>query len=207
MVPLPKPFLSRLLEVREVLMFSFDFELLDQPLETAAYTTPSPWLPAFTLPGVSAEVIGRDAMGGVYVAYQSTPSGGVCCLHLDTRGHVVLLGGSLQEAVALLVALPYWHELLLESDSVGLEAMREHAEALERDVCDDLPALPDARDYLRSFLSLPELIDPVARLCELTAEADAVTVLSPHGWRYEAPVVRARRASEPPPLAKTNAAG
>ena len=67
MLQVPEPLFSRLLEVREVLMFSFDFELLEQPVDAQAYTTPSPWLPAFTVPGAHAVVVGRDAMGGLYV--------------------------------------------------------------------------------------------------------------------------------------------
>jgi hypothetical protein len=182
--------LTRLLEVREVLMFSFDFEVMEQPLDVEAYTTPSPWVPAFTLPGASAAVMGRDAMGGVYVTCDFSAAHSACCLHLDTQGHVVLLGESLEEAVALVVALPYWHELLLGSPSVTLPALRERAAHLEQEVCDDLPALREARDYLREFLSLPPLVDPLARLHELTTQTESLTVLSPHGWRYESPAAR-----------------
>jgi hypothetical protein len=193
MVLVPQLLFSRLLEVREVLMFSFDFELLEQPLDPAEYTTPSPWLPAFTLPGASATVVGRDAMGGVYLTCELASAHSRRCLHLDTRGHVVLLGETLQDAVTLLVALPYWRELLSEGSSVGLDAMRAHAGQLEREVCEDLPALPEAREYLQGFLGFPVLADPVERLYELTAQAGSVTVMSPHGWRYESPTLRGAR--------------
>lgn len=172
-------------------MFSFDFEVLEQPLDADAYTVPSPWLPAFTLPAASAEVIGRDAMGGAYVACAFSSAASACCLHLDTRGHVALLGENLEEAVALLIALPYWHELL-HSASADVDTLRTHAEELEREVCDDLPALRDARDYLRDFLSLPAIADPVGRLYELAERAHSITVLSPHGWRYESSATRPR---------------
>jgi len=195
MVHVPELLFSRLLEVREVLMFSFDFELLEHPLDPAEYTTPSPWLPAFTLPGASATVVGRDAMGGVYLTCEFASVGSRCCLHLDTRGHVVLLGETLQDAVSLLVALPYWRELLVESSSAGLDAMRAHAFRLEREVCEDLPALPEARVYLQHFLGFPALADPLGRLDELMARTDSVTVLSPHGWRYESPAARTVRAT------------
>jgi hypothetical protein len=191
MVSVPEALLKRLLEVREVLMFSFDFEVLEQPLDSAAYTTPSPWVPAFTLPGASATVVGRDAMGGVYVLCDVSSASASCCLHIDTGGHLVLLGDTLQEAVALLIALPYWRELLVESPRFGVESLRARAVDLEREVGEDLPALPEAREFLQSFLSLPPVLDPVGRLYELNVgQAARVTVLSPHGWRYESPVAR-----------------
>ena len=73
--------------------------------------------------------------------------------------------------------------------------MRAMAVELERRVAEDLPALPDAREYLRRFLALPVLDDPVLRLHELSsAEMQGVTLLSPHGWRYESPMSVVARA-------------
>jgi hypothetical protein len=194
MVHVPELLLSRLLEVREVLMFSFDLEVLEQPLEAEAYATPSPWLPAFTVPGARAAVVGRDAMGGLYVACEFSSSRSPCFLHLDTCGQVVLLGESLQEAVAILVALPYWRELIAQCPSGSFDAMRAQAVQLEREVLEDLPALPASRGYLFEFLALPALPNPLARLCELNDAKNAVTVMSPHGWRYESP---ARHPTKP----------
>lgn len=199
MVALPEPLLRRLLEVREVLMFSFDFELLESPLGSEAYATPSPWLPAFLVPGAESAVIGRDATGGVYVSCESARGGRSCCLHIDTRGHAVPLGEDLEQALALVLALPYWHQLLSECPSGELQAMYAAAERLEHEVCDDLPALPAARDDLRSFLQLPALADPVRRLHELAViQREPVTVLSPHGWRYESPIPRPAAPVETP---------
>jgi hypothetical protein len=192
MVALPEPLLSRLREVREVLMFTFDFEMLEQPLDSEAYATPSPWLPAFIVPGASTAIVGRDATGGVYVCCEFSHEH-TRCLHIDTRGHAVPLGENVEQALALLVALPYWHQLLIECPSGKLDVKRELAGRLEQEVCDDLPALPPARNDLQRFLELPMLADPIRRLHELTvAPTEPVTVLSPHGWRYESPVAAAR---------------
>ena len=132
-------------------------------------------------------------MGGVYLTCEFSSARSRRCLHLDTRGHVVLLGETLQDAVTLVVALPYWRELLIECSGAGLEAMRTHAFRLEREVCEDLPALPEARSYLQQFLGFPVLADAVGCLCELMAQTHSVTVLSPHGWRYESPTARVAR--------------
>ncbi|HKO90600.1 MAG TPA: hypothetical protein VJU61_05585 [Polyangiaceae bacterium] len=190
MSALPEPFWSRVIEVRDVLAFTFDFEVFERTLGSEAYATPSPWLPAFIVPGVSVSVLGREGTGGVYALCESARQR--CCLHIDTRGNAVCIGDDLQQAVALLVALPYWPELLAQCPSGELCVLRELAPRLEQEACDDLPALPAARQELQLFLELPELQDPILRLYELAVQqAPAVTVWSPHGWRYESPIQRA----------------
>lgn len=174
MVSMPEQLLKRLLEVRDVLMFSFDFEPLDEPMDASAYGSPSPWLPSFPQLGSSVEVVARDALGGVYVS-SALPASTAHCLHIDSSGQVALLGEDLEPALALLVALPYWRELLAQSAS--LDVMRTQAAELEREVCDDLPALPEARDFLAGFLALPQLPDPVALLHELASRAQPATLL------------------------------
>jgi hypothetical protein len=196
-MPAPSPSLwSRLQEVRDVLAFTFDFEAFEHPLGAEAYATPSPWLPAFVVPAASVLVVGRDAMGGAYVSCELSQGRRRCCLHVDTRGRFVPLGEDVEQTLALVIALPYWRELLDECPSGSLDTMRALAIRLEREACDDLPDLPAAREDLKRFLDLPDLGHPVERLHALAlTQAEHVTVLSPHGWRYESPVSRVRTAS------------
>jgi hypothetical protein len=187
MPALPQPFWSRVQEVWDVLAFTFDFEVFERALGSEAYATPSPWLPAFVVPEANVAVVGRDGTGGVYVCCERERER--CCLHINTRGNAVCLGEEVQPAVALIVALPYWQELLAQCPSGELSALRALAVRLEQEACEDLPALPAARQELQEFLQLPELADPVLRLHELSVErAPPVSVWSPHGWRYESPI-------------------
>lgn len=186
MPALREPFRGRLFEVWDVLAFTFDLELFERALGSEAYATPAPWLPAFVVPDATVSVIGRDGTGGVYVYCERGAES--CCLHIDTRGNVVCLGADVQQAVALVVALPYWPELLAQCPSGDLAALRELAPNLEQQACEDLPALPEARLDLQGFLELERFDDPVLRLHELAVERlPPVTVWSPHGWRYESP--------------------
>lgn len=183
----PEPFWSRVLEVRDVLAFSFDFEAFDRPLGTEAYATPGPWHPAFVVPTATVAVVGRDAMDGAYACCERDQES--CCLHIDPGGHAVCLGEDVRQALALIVALPYWRELLAQCPSGELDAMRELSPPLEHQARDDLFELPAARQELQTFLELPELTDPIRRLHALAVEQPPpVTVWSPHGWRYESPV-------------------
>lgn len=189
-----EPFWSRVREVWDVLAFTFDFDAFEQALGSEAYATPAPWLPAFVVPGANVAVVGRDGTGGVYVSCERGQKS--CCLHLDTQGNAVCLGEDWPHALALLVALPYWPELLAQCPAGELAELRAAAQRLEREACEDLPALPAARQELRAFLELPGLADPVVRLKQLAVDQAApVAVWSPHGWRYGSPVRGPERAS------------
>jgi len=174
-------------EVRDVLAFTFDFELFEPALGSEAYALPAPWRPAFVIPAATVSVLGKDAAGGVYAYCKRGHT--TCCLHIAVRGHAVCLGGDVEHALALLIALPHWQEVLAQCPSGELSALREVALRLEREACEDLPALPAARQELQSFLKLPELADPVHHLHELAVQRPLpLTVQSPHGWRYESPI-------------------
>lgn len=190
-----QPFWSRVLEVRDVLAFSFDFDVFDRPLDAGAYATPAPWLPAVVVPEATVSFVARDATGGVYVCCEHLRLR--CYLHVDTRGHAVYLGDDLQQMLALIVELPYWPELLAQCPSGELSDLRERLLGLEEEARDDLYQLPAARQELKEFLELPALDDPVLRLHQLAVATPApVTLYSPHGWRYESPI---RAAWQPHP--------
>jgi hypothetical protein len=213
-------FRSRLREVWDVLAFTFDFDIFERPLGSDEYATPAPWLPAFVVPGATVSVVGRDGTGGVYICCERGRRGQVqhgYILHVDTRGNAACIGEELRQAVALVVALPYWPELLAEcrpgAAGAGrdelrasgrplggpLAALRELAVHLEREAAEDLPALPAARKDLQSFLELPVLADPVGHLYRLAVEQPPpVTVWSPHGWRYESPLQSVAEHGLPP---------
>ena len=177
---------DRLRQVREVLMYSFDLEILDVPLGPAAYQTPSPWLPAFQVIGADYAVFGRDATGGVYVASEQLELRTRFCHHIDTQGHAVLLAEDLGQLVSLILELPYWREILMQAADHTPSAFRAAAAQLEREVLEDLPALTAAREDLLSSLQLPRLADPARHLHEWTSRtALAVSIVSPHGWEYQ----------------------
>src|SRR5689334_9334748 len=123
-----EPFWNRLLEVWDVLAYTFDFEVFPRALDSDAYASPAPWLPSFVVPGATVSVVARDGIGGVYVYCErvcSERGQTRCCLHIDTRGHAVWLGDDLEQALALVIALPHWPELLAQCPSGELSALRE----------------------------------------------------------------------------------
>lgn len=184
MVALDESLHQRLLEVREVLMYSFDFELLAEPLHPDTFRSPSRWLPAFHVVDADWVAVGRDAIGGVFVLCE-LPQSRQCCLHVDTQGHAVVVGRTLCEAVTLIVFLPYWRELLTGSAG-DLTTMHHVAAAQEAEIALDFPQIPAARVELLNSIPLERLVDPVARLHEVAVRVPPpVAVMSPHGWQYQ----------------------
>jgi hypothetical protein len=184
MVALDESLHSRLLEVREVLMYSFDLEVLAEPLTPEIFRSPSRWLPAFSVVDADWVAVARDAIGGVFVLCERD-AGLQCCLHVDTQGHAVMVGHSLGEAVTLIILLPYWRELLTASAG-DLTTMQRVADEQEQTVALDFPAIPAARADLLTTLRLERWTNPVARLHELAVRAPTpVSVMSPHGWQYQ----------------------
>ena len=181
----PKEFWDRVLEVRDVLVYTFDVEVLDRPLSLEEYARVSPGLPAFVVPDAVVTVVAHSGLGAVYARWEAGQAAGF--VYIDERATVVRLEGELPNVLALVVALPYWPELVGLGAAADLAALREQAEHLEREVCDDLHALPAARQELLSFLELPIVADPVRHLYELAAQPPPVAVQSTHGWPFESP--------------------
>lgn len=181
----PEELWNRVLEVRSVLSYTFDLEVLDHPLSLEDYAHETPGVPAFVVPDASVAVVARSGLEAVYARWEAGPEAGF--LYIDARGTVVRLEREFREVLALVVTLPYWPELVALGVAADLAALREQAERLEGEVCDDLYALPAARQELLSFLELPVLADPVRHLYELAAQAPPVVVQSTHGWLFESP--------------------
>lgn len=188
-----------LIEQSDVLMYTFDFEPLSAPA-----------LPEHvSVLDVDVQMFACDATGGVYLECLGSPGSRAHwtreakhagsararhVIHVDARGYAHVLAEDVLEAVALIVALPYWREVLAESQGGELAALRAAAARLEHEVCDDIAALPDAREYLRRELRLPA-IDPVAQLYRLgVSEPPQLTVLGADGARlssvWRAPKLR-----------------
>jgi len=181
----PEEFWNRVLEVRDVLVYTFDVEVLDRPLRFEEYARESPGLPAFEVAGARLTVVARSGLGAVYARWEAEQEAGF--LYIDARGVVTRLDHELRDVLALVVALPYWPELVELGAAAALPALRQQAERLEREVCDDLYALPAAREELLSFLELPVVADPVRHLHELAAQPPPVRVQSTHAWLFESP--------------------
>lgn len=125
-----------------------------------------PW---FTIDGVeSPRQIGSDGSGGAFVLL---PSQNV--LYVSSEGRAGIIAGSFEAFIQLVVARPYWLDILKFSAGGDLQEMRRAADALEATL-DDADDVNEAREEIRCALDLPGPDDPVGALYEAVAASDAI---------------------------------
>ena len=125
-----------------------------------------PW---FTIDGVeSPRQIGSDGSGGAFVLL---PSQNV--LYVSSEGRAGVIAENFEAFIQLVVARPYWLDILKFSAGGDLQEMRRAADALEA-TRDDEDDINEAREEIRIRLDLPEAADPVGALYEAVAASDAI---------------------------------
>ena len=125
-----------------------------------------PW---FTIDGVeSPRQIGSDASGGAFVLLPSQH-----VLYVSSEGRAGIIAESFEAFIQLVVARPYWLDILKFSGGGDLQEMRRAADALEATLEDEAD-VKAAREEIRGRLDLPEPDDPVGALYEAVAASDAI---------------------------------
>lgn len=125
-----------------------------------------PW---FTIDGVeSPQQIGSDGSGG---AFMLLPSQNV--LYVSPDGRAGIIAENFEAFIQLVVARPYWLDILKFSAGGDLQEMRRAADALEATL-DNEDDVNEAREEIRTQLDLSEADDPVGALYEAVAASDAI---------------------------------
>jgi hypothetical protein len=94
-------------------------------------------------------------------------------LYVSSEGRAGIIAESFEVFVQLVVAHPYWLDILKFSAGGDLAEMRRAAEALETTL-DDEDEINEACEEIRSALELPVADDPVGALYEAVAASDAI---------------------------------
>ncbi|MBB4426496.1 hypothetical protein GGD66_005066 [Bradyrhizobium sp. CIR48] len=144
---------------REAVAWLFSLDVSFAPDE-------EPW---FTIDGIeSPRQVGSDGSGGTFVLL---PSQNV--LYVSSEGRAGIIADTFEAFVQLVVARPYWLDILKFSGGGDLAEMRRAAEALEATL-DDEDEINEAREEIRMNLALGEADDPVGALYEAIAASDAI---------------------------------
>lgn len=125
-----------------------------------------PW---FTIDGVeSPRQIGSDGSGGAFVLLPTRD-----VLYVSPDGRAGIIAESFEAFIQLVVARPYWLDILRFSAGGDLQEMRRAADALEATL-DNEDDVNEAREEIRIRLDLPKADDPVSALYEAVAASDAI---------------------------------
>jgi hypothetical protein len=128
----------------------------------------------FSVEGVDAiERIAGDGSGGVFAQLAGTR-----ILYVNSEGAAGILAADLDEFIRLVVACPYWQDILKFSGGGNLGEMRWTAAFFDAATADD-EELQEARALLKSQLGLTEPSDPVGALHR--AVSSDVMVRGPYG--------------------------
>lgn len=113
----------------------------------------------FTVEGCDLQAVAEDGAGGVYVLVG--PQRHV--LHVSSQGRAAVIARNLGEALALVVACPFWRDLIRFSAG-DLDMMRRLADNLAQAALEECRELDNYRDFLRRELGLSDPADPVGQL-------------------------------------------
>ena len=157
-MPLSPEVLTANAEVLDRLTWTFDLHFVTEvPL----------W---FSVDGAKAiGRIARDGTGGVFALVPGSPR----VLYVSSEGAAGIVAADLDEFIALIVACPYWRDILHYSGSGNLDEMRRAAAAQEAGAADD-EELEEARALLKSELRLTEPADPVGALHRAVSTSDVI---------------------------------
>ena len=123
----------------------------------------------FAIDGIeSPRQIANDGSGGAFVLLPSQD-----VLYVSSEGRAGIIAGSFEAFVQLVVACPYWLDIVKFSAGGDLAEMRRAAIALEATL-DDEDEVNEAREEIRAALDLPEPDDSVGALYDAVAASDAI---------------------------------
>jgi hypothetical protein len=130
----------------------------------------------FSVDGVEQfRQIGSNVAGGAFVLLPRAQR----VLYVSSEGQAGIIAADFEEFIQLIVACPYWRDVLKYSANGNPHEMRRAAAALEATLGDE-DEVNEARDVVRSQLGLAEPVDSVGALHRAVAASDAI-VRAPDG--------------------------
>jgi len=129
-------------------------------------------------------VVGSEGTGGVFLAYGTGEPESLPILHGTSEGQSGRVASNLTEWLAILMAIPYWRDLLKFSGGGQVDEMRRAAVFLEKEYEEDFDDLPIARRKIMDALPIPTLDDPIQVLHDRVHATDCV-LIAEDGYEYE----------------------
>lgn len=129
-------------------------------------------------------VVAGDGTGGVFLAYGCGDTAFQPILYATSEGQAGRVASNLTEFLAILLAVPYWFDLLKFSSNGDLMEMRKTALFMEREYAEDYPDLSEASRRIIKSLQLPHIDDPI-KVIHDSVHATDCTLIADDGWHYD----------------------
>jgi hypothetical protein len=169
-------------EIRDML-WPFDFAVVDNKEYGPVWFDTAPLQPF--------EIVAQRGSGCVYALVGPQRH----LLLATSEGQADIMAASLREGLELIIAHPYWAELLRvgKGDLPAMrQILRDQIEDFEDEALDDHPEIEEFRSLLRSRLGLSDPADPAGLLYHAVAvlgadvivrDLDGVPLQSLYNWR------------------------
>ncbi|MDG9671266.1 hypothetical protein ONV78_26265 [Hahella sp. CR1] len=163
-------------EVVDILGWPFDFEICE------------PFLLSNNWPILLSKelvVLAEDGTGGAYTILENIEPEKSPVVFLSSEGQAGMVAANLAEFIAVMVALPYWRDLLKFSASGKLSEMYKAVPFLKREELEDEPDIFSKKDVIYQALILPHLADPVQTLFDSVMSGINIEINATDGTPYE----------------------
>jgi len=128
-------------------------------------------------------VIAGESTGGAFLAYGDGDFDRMPILYVTSGGQAGKVASDLSEFLAIVVAVPYWQDLLKFSGGGDLAEMRKTAALVHEDYAED-ETVTRAKTHMMKILDIQEIPDPI-KLLHYNVDNTDCTVVAEDGWRYE----------------------
>ena len=168
--------LSKNTIVNDVLGWPFDFEIC------------KPYILSDDWPILLSDeliVLAEDGSGGAYTVQRDVSPDTSPIIYLSSEGQAGKVAQNFTEFLLIIVALPYWQDLLKFSAGGDLEEMRKALPFLEKEILEDEPEISSMQAMMYKVLDLPPLFDPVLTLFSAVKSGISVEIKASDGYAYE----------------------
>ena|GEM_PF-978852 len=130
-------------------------------------------------------VLAEDGSGGAYTLQKGISPDTSPVIYLSSEDQAGKVAQNFADFLFILVALPYWRDLLKFSAGGDLEEMRKALPFLEKEILEDEPETSYKQGLIYKILGLPLHSDPVLALFNAMKSGTSVEITSSDGYAYE----------------------
>ncbi|CAG7659006.1 hypothetical protein ACFQI7_36565 [Paenibacillus allorhizosphaerae] len=164
------------IEVKNILLEYYDFKIVDASSHTEDY---------FFEVYDKATVIAQDASGGVFTLYGSGEEMDLPIVFISSEGEAGKVGRNFEEFLGIMIACPYWRDILKFSGNGQLLEMYKSQPFLEAEILEDFPGIVNAKKKLISMLDICEVPKPVETLYESMTSEPHIVIKSLEGEKFD----------------------
>ncbi|MGX6444149.1 hypothetical protein ACWM35_13110 [Neobacillus sp. K501] len=163
-------------EIVDNLIEYYDFEVIEPNSDTEEF---------YFKIDEKATILAQDASGGIFVLIGSGEVEKLPVIYIDSEGQAGKVGKSFNGFISIMLACPYWRDLLKFSGNGQISEMMKAQPFLEAEMVEDYPGIADIKGKVISQLLIEELFHTVETLYESMISQPQISVYSLEGDKYD----------------------